>query len=89
MSVAGIELRVATLEAEVARLREQVESKAGPARGDWLDKVYGAFANDPDFEEAMRLGREYRESLGPKRRSKPTRKTSTKAAKKSVKGPKR
>jgi hypothetical protein len=31
-----------------------------------LDEIYGAFARDPHFEEAMRLGREYRESLRPK-----------------------
>jgi hypothetical protein len=45
----------------------------------------GAFDNDPDFEEAMRLGREYRESLRPKAGRKPTRKTAKKAVKKSVK----
>src|SRR5439155_24994507 len=47
------------------RLKERLE------RGDktskhWVDTVYGAFANDPDFLEAMRLGRKYRESLRPR-----------------------
>ena len=32
------------------------------------EKIEGIFANDPAFEEAMRLGREYRESLRPKSR---------------------
>ena len=27
---------------------------------------WGAFADDPEFEEAIRLGREYRESLRPR-----------------------
>lgn len=81
MAVPGIEHRVAALEAEVARLKEQVE-KAVPAQGDWLDEIYGAFENDPIYEEAMRLGREYRESLRPKA----ARKTARKAGKKSAKG---
>lgn len=65
MAVHEIELRVAALEAEVARLKQQLESPA-QSKGHWVDKVYGAFADDPDFLEAMRLGRKYRESLRPR-----------------------
>jgi hypothetical protein len=65
MAVHEIELRVAALEAEVARLKRQLESPA-QTKEHWVDKVYGAFADDPDFLEAMRLGRKYRESLRPK-----------------------
>lgn len=61
MAVAEIKLRVTALEAEVARLKERVEN-AFPSRGDWLDEIFGVFDNDPIYEEAMRLGREYRES---------------------------
>lgn len=64
MAVHEIELRVAALEAEVARLKQQLESPV-QSKGHWVDKVYGAFADDPDFLEAMRLGRKYRESLRP------------------------
>lgn len=81
MAVPGIEQRVAALEAEVARLKRQLE-KAVPSQGDWLDAFSGVFANDPVYEEAMRLGREYRESLRPKA----ARKTARKAGKKSAKG---
>ena len=84
MAVPGIEHRVAALEAEMARLKEQLEN-AVPSQGDWLDEIYGAFADDPHFEEAMRLGREYRESLRPAAPRKPARK----AAKKVVKGRRR
>ena len=84
MAVPGIEHRVAALEAEMARVKEQLE-KAVPSQGDWLDEIYGAFAGDPHFEEAMRLGREYRESLRPAAPRKPSRK----AAKKAVKGRRR
>ena len=65
MAAPEIEHRVAALEVEVARLKEQFE-KAFPSQGDWLDEIYGAFKDDPIFDEAMRLGREYRESLRPK-----------------------
>ena len=66
MAVPGIEHRVAALEADVARLKEQL-AKAVPPKGDWLDAFSGVFDNDPIYEEAMRFGREYRESLRPKR----------------------
>lgn len=84
MAVPEIEHRVAALEAEMARVKEQLE-KAVSSRGDWLDEIYGAFADDPHFEEAMRLGREYRESLRPAASRKPARK----AAKKVMKRPQR
>ena len=81
MAVPGIEHRVAALEADVARLKEQLE-KAVPSQGDWLDEIYGAFENDPIYEEAMRLGREYRESLRPKPRSKQAKRAQPAKAKK-------
>jgi hypothetical protein len=81
MAVPGIEHRVAALEADVARLKEQ-SAKAVPAQGDWLDGIYGAFENDPIYEEAMRLGREYRESLRPKPHSQQNKRTRPTKAKK-------
>ncbi len=66
MSGQALEKRVAALEAEVARLREKLEGKGHATSKDWLDKIYGSFANDPMYEEAMRLGREWRESFRPK-----------------------
>ena len=66
MAAVSLQQRVAALETEVALLKKRIEATEKP--GDpWLEKVWGAFANDPAFEEAMRLGREYRESLRPKR----------------------
>jgi hypothetical protein len=80
MAVQEIELRVTRLEAEMAQLKKQLE-QANPPTKDWLDDIYGAFANDPHFEEAMRLGREYRESLRPKPRKKRAAKIVQKTAK--------
>lgn len=57
-----LEERVAYLEAEVARLKSKVE---GVNSGAWWEQIVGAFADNPDYDEAMRLGREYRDSLRP------------------------
>jgi hypothetical protein len=57
---------LAALEAEVALLKE-AKAKGGVP---WWKANYGMFANDPMFEEAMKLGREYRESLRPKPKKK-------------------
>ncbi|HEX9002345.1 MAG TPA: hypothetical protein VGB07_20720 [Blastocatellia bacterium] len=80
MAAAQLELRVAALETEVARLKQQLGEPIEPKKH-WVDEIYGAFADDPAFEEAMRLGREYRESLRPKPRRKPAKRT-TKQGKK-------
>ena len=65
MAARELDARVATLEAEVARLKQRLERTA-ETKKHWVDTVYGAFANDVDFLEAMRLGRKYRKSLHPK-----------------------
>jgi len=79
MAVPEIELRVAALESEVAQLKHRIEAVAKPARP-WWQEIYGTFANDPLYEEAMRLGREYRESLRPK----PAKRSAAKSAKPSA-----
>ncbi|MBS1790638.1 MAG: hypothetical protein JST85_23170 [Acidobacteria bacterium] len=62
-----LETRIANLEAKVEQLQHAVgvageEDQPQP----WWESVVGAFADDDAFEEAMRLGRDYRESLRPK-----------------------
>ena len=32
----------------------------------WWESIAGTFANTPDYDEAMKLGKDYRESLRPK-----------------------
>jgi hypothetical protein len=79
MAVPKLELRLAALEAEVAQLKQRMDEPA-EAKQHWVDKVFGVFADDPDFLEAMRLGRKYRESQRPKaakRRTKRQAKRST------------
>ena len=53
-----LEQRVATLERELLALKELVVN--GHGTRDWQSTI-GMFANDPEFEESLRLGREYRE----------------------------
>ena len=69
MSTAKLADRVAAPEAEVARLKVRLEAQQDKP-GDWIDKISGSFANDPIYDEAMRLGREWRESQRPKPRKK-------------------
>ena len=75
MAVASIEERVAALEIEVARLKQQIEAVTKPA-DPWWQETYGTFADDPLHEVAMKAGREYRESLRPKAPKRPTKQSS-------------
>lgn len=57
-----LEKRIAVLEAEVATLKRKVEKKDEKNEIPWWKQRIGVFADDPIYDEAMRLGREYRES---------------------------
>jgi hypothetical protein len=65
MASSDLEKRVAALEAEVAKLKAESTKSAANQRP-WWEEIAGTFADDPAFEEAMRLGREWRESFRPK-----------------------
>ncbi len=54
-----LEKRLASLEAEVAKLKHEDGTP-------WWEEWFGAFANDSHFEEAMKLGRKWRESQKPR-----------------------
>ena len=75
MAVAQIEQRVAALEAEVTRLKQKLEAVTKPANP-WWQEIYGTFADDPLYQEAMNAGRAYRESLRPKPPKRPTKQSS-------------
>ena len=68
---AKLETQVTTLERELASLKEQVASQKLP----WWKANLGQFANDPIYDEAMKLGRAYRESLRPAAKRKQTTKS--------------
>jgi hypothetical protein len=72
MTKAQLERRVKALEAQIASLKKELDDIQGP-QVPWWEKIVGSHADAPEaFEEAMRLGREWRESFRPKpRRRKP------------------
>jgi hypothetical protein len=81
-TISQLEQRVRTLELAVGELSRAVRSSSARVSGPnptWYIEEAGRFANDPVFDEIVRLGREYRESLRPKPRkalkkpSKPSR----------------
>jgi hypothetical protein len=66
MTVAELTKRVEALEAALAELRAKQEPAPALQRAWWREDA-GRFANDPVFDEIVRLGREYREGQRPNR----------------------
>lgn len=61
MSLEALEERINALETEVKQLKQQSNPDAGD-KTPWWEKIRGQFKDDPLYEEAMRLGREWRQS---------------------------
>ena len=75
--LAILESRITTLEEEIAQLkRERITGI--PNTLPWWEQRWGLFDNDPDYDMAMKLGRQYRESLRPKPTKSKTRKKAVK-----------
>ncbi len=64
---ANLEKRLRAVEEAVQRLQRQLEGPADPRRPWWREEA-GRFKDDPVFDEIVRLGRKYRQSLRPKER---------------------
>jgi hypothetical protein len=64
-STSPLEQRMAALEAEVSKLKSQME--ALQTTQPWWEQLAGTFQHDPMYEEAMRRGRQYRQSLRPRK----------------------
>ncbi|MBE9093980.1 hypothetical protein [Tychonema sp. LEGE 07203] len=56
-----LEERIALLEAEVAPLKNKVESDSFSKP--WWERIAGTFADNPAYDEAMQLAQDYRHSL--------------------------
>ena len=56
-----LETRVAILERELAQMKQMVAESLQDKEPWWL-KIAGTFENDPTFDEAVRLGQEWRKS---------------------------
>ena len=61
MSTQSVEERLTRLEAEIEALKQSKEDKSDDAIP-WWKRIIGIHADTPGFEEAVRLGREWRES---------------------------
>ena len=56
-----IEERPTAVEQQLPELKRRQ-----PSRNDgksWIERIAGTFRNDPDFDEIVRLGREFRKSV--------------------------
>jgi hypothetical protein len=66
-AIEKLEQRITALECEVAKLKEKRNLNDVQSTGHaWLNKIYGSFANDSEYLEAMRLGKQYRDEVKPK-----------------------
>jgi len=55
-----VEERLTALEQELQALKQQVTVQKD--HRSWIEKIAGTFKDDPDFEEIVRLGREFRKA---------------------------
>jgi hypothetical protein len=60
MTLQQLEKRLTDLERQVAALQQQARPLRPLAS---VQDTFGVFANDPEFDEIARLGREYREQV--------------------------
>jgi hypothetical protein len=65
VSTETLEGRLTVVEKELAELKHLVAANNSRSAPAWWEKLFGSFADSEGFEEAVRLGREYRESLRP------------------------
>ena len=72
MKPSEIEQRLAILEKAVAALQKQAQA----AHDNPWRSIIGHFANDPIYDEIIRLGREYRDAQHPDRKKKKSQRKS-------------
>ncbi len=56
-----IEQRLSEVEKELAKLKQQLPLETDEKS--WVERIAGTFKDDPDFDEIVRLGREFRQSV--------------------------
>lgn len=58
----SLEQRLTAMEQKLAALEQEVQSANGQRKKSGWRSIVGTFKDSPEFEEAMRLGREWREN---------------------------
>ncbi|HZT42399.1 MAG TPA: hypothetical protein VFA07_09415 [Chthonomonadaceae bacterium] len=66
MPAPSIEERLTAIEKELEQIKQQLETNPSQTNAPWWEQIFGTFANSEAYDEAMRLGHEYRVSLRPK-----------------------
>ena len=59
----SVEERLAHLEKEVLRLK--AHKQISQSKDNWISDIVGTAADDPDYEEILRLGKEARDAQQP------------------------
>jgi hypothetical protein len=62
MTLAQLEVRLATLEEKFAMIAAQGQASAAPAVNAWIDEIHGTFADDKAYRQAAHLGRKWRKA---------------------------
>ncbi len=65
MSMLTIEERLSVIEEELGQIKQRLRTDKPQIPSHPWDKVFGSFADSEGFEEAIQLGKEYREALRP------------------------
>ena len=62
MSIEALEERLTAVEEELKQLKQAKETDKSDEDIPWWKRIIGIHADSPGFDEAVRLGREWRES---------------------------
>ena len=62
MAITTLEKRLETVENELFQIKQQLAARQLETLAPNWEKIFGTFADSEGFEEAMRLGREYRDA---------------------------
>ena len=64
MSTVSLEERMTAIESELRTLKDEMRSLSNrKPNPNWLSEVAGSMADFPDFDEVVRLGREWRRKV--------------------------
>ena len=61
MSAPSLEERVSQLEKQMSHVLDKIEAR--PRKPGWISKTAGSFADCPEFDDIVRLGREFRQEM--------------------------
>ena len=66
----SVEERLAAVEQELAELKRRLPPSFD--KKNWVEEISGSMKDFPEFDEVLRLGREFRQSLRPRPEDKPS-----------------